>query len=100
MTPTTQARDAGLDGIPELEKRSGVIRETLRNWFKNRRWVFDACVEKAAREKNPIEPVNARDDLFELTSQEYELSLIESELDSIIYCVLGSSKIKITGEKE
>jgi len=101
MTTAQQIRTAGLDGMPELEKISNIDRSTLYRWAKSkkRKWLFDACVEKAAREKSQIEPANARDDLFDLMRKEYNMELIESELDSIIYCVLSSLKIKVDGEK-
>jgi len=46
-----------------------------------------------------IEPANARNDLFELMNQEHSLNLIESELDSIIYCMLNALNIKLTGHE-
>jgi len=44
-----------------------------------------------------IEPANARNDLFELMAQEYNLPLIESQLDSIIYCVLNALELDVVG---
>jgi hypothetical protein len=58
----------------------------------------DVCYwRKRAASAGIIEPSKARDDLFELLDNEHGLSLVESQLDSIIYCVLNALKIKAIG---
>lgn len=40
-------KNAGLPSLEYLSAVSGVKVHTLRNWYKNRRWVFDACLFRA-----------------------------------------------------
>jgi len=49
--PTDQLKASGLSGMNELENISGIHKQFLYDWFKTRKWLFDACVEKAVREK-------------------------------------------------
>ena len=46
-----------------------------------------------------IESANARGDLFELMCDEHGLDLIESQLDSIIYCILNALEIDAVGTR-
>ena len=49
--------------------------------------------------KKEIEPANARDDLFELLDNEHDVVLLESELDSVIYCILNALEIDAVGTR-
>lgn len=50
MTAATAAKKAGLPSLAETVRLSGVPYSTLYDWFRHKRWLFDAIVEKAARE--------------------------------------------------
>jgi len=52
MRPTEQLKAAGLSGMNELEEISGIHKQFLYDWLRIKKWLFDACVEKAAREKS------------------------------------------------
>ena len=50
MTASEKAKQAGCKNLKEVAIASGISTQTLNNWFKYRRWTFDAVVEKVARE--------------------------------------------------
>jgi hypothetical protein len=41
MTPSQQAKKAGLDSLAELSRLSGVSIQTLINWHKNKAALFE-----------------------------------------------------------
>ena len=52
-SPSELCKAAGLKGLNELSKISGQSVSTLCSWFRNpkKRYIFDAVLEKAARDK-------------------------------------------------
>ena len=54
-SPSELCKAAGLKSLNELSKISGQSVSTLCSWFKNpeKRYVFDAVMEKAARDSVP-----------------------------------------------
>ncbi|WP_157575822.1 MULTISPECIES: hypothetical protein [unclassified Pseudoalteromonas] len=55
MTASQQAKKAGLSGLKEVEDKTGVSKQTLINWHKNKPQLFkvviDGCVVKNASEQ-------------------------------------------------
>lgn len=52
---------------------------------------------QASQPQAKIEPADARSDLFDVMVQDHSVTLLESELDNIIYVVLNALKIKAVG---
>lgn len=53
MTPSQQAKEAGLKSLAQASQVSGVSTRTLTNWHKSNNWLFTAVIEKVAREVTP-----------------------------------------------
>ena len=43
-TPSKYAKESGLKNLKEVQEITGVNRDTLVLWFKNRRAVFDVII--------------------------------------------------------
>lgn len=53
MTPSQQAKQAGLSSLAEVERISGVSKRTLINWHKNKPQLF-AVVLAGCAEVRPV----------------------------------------------
>jgi hypothetical protein len=51
MKPHEKCKTAGLSGLKELYEISKMPQSTLVKWAKTRPFVFEAILEKSAREK-------------------------------------------------
>lgn len=51
MTPSQQAREAGLDSLAEVSRMTGVSIQTLCNWHKNKEHLFAAVLRGCANMK-------------------------------------------------
>jgi len=53
MTPAQQAKAAGLESLAVVIEMTGISRQTLENWHRNRPQLFDVilagCVAKLER---------------------------------------------------
>ena len=54
MTPSRQAKAAGLDSLAQVSRISGVQQRTLINWHKNKPQLFEVALLgcKAKQESN------------------------------------------------
>ena len=43
-TPSAACKEAGLDGLKEFSKITGVSVQTLNNWWKNKLMLFDTAL--------------------------------------------------------
>lgn len=44
MTPSQQAKSAGLNSLADVSKQTGVSNQTLHNWAKNKPALFEAVI--------------------------------------------------------
>ena len=51
MTPSEKAKSLGCKSLGEVSRVSGLSKQTLINWSRNRPFVYEAVCEKVARER-------------------------------------------------
>lgn len=51
MKPSEECKMAGLDNLKELSALSGKSKETLNNWHKKSKPLFDATLKRAVDKK-------------------------------------------------
>jgi len=52
MKPSEKCKEAGLSSLEELSEITTVSVQTLNNWFKNKRKLFDVVLIGAVEVKN------------------------------------------------
>jgi hypothetical protein len=61
MKPSEECKMAGLKGMLELTELSGVSKETLTNWHKKSKFLFDNALAKAIAKKHDMQFIKQGD---------------------------------------
>jgi hypothetical protein len=56
MTPSQQAKSAGLNSLADVSKKTGVSNQTLHNWAKYKPQLFNIVLKGCANENTPPNP--------------------------------------------
>jgi len=55
MTASEQAKEAGLKSLAEVTRLTGVSKETLSNWQRNKPKLFDVVLKGCLAEKSQMQ---------------------------------------------
>lgn len=79
MTPSKKAKQLGCDSLAQVSKVSGVPYNTLVDWFKNRKFAFNAVCLEVSNHSRDVEMT----DLLSEILAEHQHCLTKKQIDYI-----------------